>query len=94
MKISFYNLCSLLFFFEVFVHAQDPFLEIRPFAQPSFEQFSSRNHVDHHYPSSNIQDGFFLRFDGKEFDMMLFSLIVSPVRLAMMDMLGQIIICL
>ena len=68
MKISFYNLCSLLFFFEVFVYAQDPFLEIRPFAQPSFEQFSSRNHVDHHYPSSNIQDGFFLRFDGKEFD--------------------------
>ncbi len=50
-----------------FLIGQEPFLEIRPFVKPTFEQYSSRNHVDHHYPSSNIQDGIFLRFDGAEF---------------------------
>ena len=58
--------CLLLFFLTALL-AQGPFLEIRPFVQPTFEQYSSRNHVDHHYPSSNIQDGIFLRFDGAEF---------------------------
>jgi len=60
IKISFW-LCL------AFLIGQEPFLEIRPFVKPTFEQYSSRNHVDHHYPSSNIQDGIFLRFDGAEF---------------------------
>ena len=62
-KFHFY----ILPFFLTALWAQGPFLEIRPFVQPTFEQYSSRSHVDHHYPSSNIQDDIFLRFDGAEF---------------------------
>ena len=47
--------------------AQEPFLEIRPYAPPSFQQYPAKHHVDHHYPSSNIADNIFLRFDGTEF---------------------------
>jgi hypothetical protein len=49
------------------ITAQDPFLEIHPYAPPSFEQYPAKHHVDHHYPSSNITDDTFLRFDGVEF---------------------------
>ena len=47
-----------------FVQGQVPFLEIRPYAQPDFVQYDIKNHVDHHYPTSNITDGNFRRFDG------------------------------
>ncbi len=51
-----------------FLFAQNPFLEIRPFAPPTFQQYPVRQHVDHHYPTSNIEDGVFLRFDGIQFN--------------------------
>ena len=60
-KISF-GLCL------VFLIGQEPFLEIRPFATPSFEQYPARQHVDHQLPTSNIQDGVFLRLDGISYD--------------------------
>ena len=43
---------------------QTPFLEIRPYAVPDFIQYDIKNHVDHHYPTANITDGNFRRFDG------------------------------
>ena len=43
---------------------QIPFLEIRPYAIPDFIQYDIKNHVDHHYPTANITDGNFRRFDG------------------------------
>tara|TARA_B100001142_G_scaffold298850_1_gene322336 strand:- start:314 stop:1741 length:1428 start_codon:yes stop_codon:yes gene_type:complete len=49
------------------VVCQEPFLEIRPFLKPSFEQYPASNHVDHHHPYSNQADNLFLRFDGTEY---------------------------
>ena len=46
---------------------QIPFLEIRPYAVPDFIQYDIKNHVDHHYPTSNVTDGNFRRFDGANF---------------------------
>ena len=48
--------------------SQEPFLEIKPFQQPSFQQYPASNHVDHHHPLSNQADDLFLRFDGVEFN--------------------------
>jgi hypothetical protein len=47
-----------------FVNGQTPFLEIRPYVEPDFVQYDLKNHVDHHYPTANIVDGDFRRFDG------------------------------
>ena len=46
------------------LNGQIPFLEIRPYAIPDFIQYDIKNHVDHHYPTANITDGNFRRFDG------------------------------
>ena len=64
------SIISYLFLFlhsAVFLFSQDPFLEIRPFAPPSFEQYPASQYVDHHHPYSNQTDNLFLRFDGREF---------------------------
>ena len=64
------SIISYLFLFlnnAVFLFSQDPFLEIRPFAPPSFEQYPASQYVDHHHPYSNQTDNLFLRFDGIEF---------------------------
>ena len=53
-----------LFFGIYFLSGQIPFLEIRPYAKPDFVQYDLKNHVDHHYPTANITDGNFRRFDG------------------------------
>ena len=63
--MSFINLFLLLIISISF--AQEPFLEIKPFQPPSFEQYPSSGHVDHHHPYSNNTDNLFLRFDGTEF---------------------------
>lgn len=63
--MSFMNLCILLCAGGVF--AQEPFLELRPFLPPGFEQYPASQHVDHHHPYSNQTDNLFLRFDGVEF---------------------------
>ena len=46
---------------------QEPFLDMRPYVPPSFEQYPASNCVDHHYPTTNQEDNVFLRFDGVEF---------------------------
>ena len=53
-----------LFFGICFLSGQTPFLEIRPYVKPDFVQYDLKNHVDHHYPTANITDGNFRRFDG------------------------------
>ena len=53
-------LCSCAF-------AQEPFLEIRPYIAPSYEQYPASQHVDHHHPYSNGADSLFLRFDGAQY---------------------------
>ena len=68
--MKFYNHFYLLKYLWVslpFIFGQEPFLEIRPFSAPSFEQYPARQHVDHQLPTSNIQDGTFLRLDGASF---------------------------
>ena len=45
--------------------SQEPFLEIRPYAPPSFQQYPITEQVDHHYPYA--EDGSLLRFDGLQF---------------------------
>jgi len=47
--------------------SQEPFLEIRPYVPPSFEQYPVSHNVDHHFPYTNQADNVFLRFDGIEF---------------------------
>ena len=56
---------SISFFYCLFfLYGQTPFLEIRPYAKPDFVQYDLKNHVDHHFPTANITDGNFRRFDG------------------------------
>ena len=65
-KRSFSHLsCGLML---TLINAQDPFLESRPYAPPSFEQYAVNNHVDHQYPSTNGADGIFQGLDGIQFD--------------------------
>ena len=63
--ISYKKLTFFLFF--SLINGQEPFLNIRPYVPPSFEQYPVSNCVDHHHPSTNQQDNMFLRFDGVEF---------------------------
>jgi len=67
-KLSIMSFINLFFIFCVgALMGQEPFLELRPFEPPSFEQYPSSSHVDHHHPYSNGTDNLFLRFDGSEF---------------------------
>jgi len=67
--MKFYNKFYLTpFIFISLLNGQEPFLEIRPFSTPSFEQYPARQHVDHQLPTSNVQDGVFLRLDGFSFN--------------------------
>tara|TARA_B110000438_G_C15805292_1_gene647021 strand:- start:81 stop:1520 length:1440 start_codon:yes stop_codon:yes gene_type:complete len=59
---------SLIILFSKILFAQGPFLEIKPFVVPSFEQYPVSQQIDHQYPTSNITDNFFLRFDGFQFE--------------------------
>ena len=59
---------KFIFFFLGYLFSQEPFLEIRPFAVPSFEQYPISQQLDHEYPTSNITDNFFRRFDGFQFE--------------------------
>ena len=65
-----YNKSKVLkFYFSLFyiLHSQEPFLEIRPYAAPSYEQYPISAQLDHQLPTSNIADDVFLRFDGYTF---------------------------
>lgn len=68
-KLSIISFLYMLHFFnQDFLFSQDPFLEIRPYSPPSFEQYPASQYVDHHHPYSNETDNIFLRFDGFEFN--------------------------
>ena len=66
LSIISYKKLALFLFFSL-INGQEPFLNIRPYVPPSFEQYPVSNCVDHHHPSTNQQDNMFLRFDGVEF---------------------------
>ena len=66
LSIISYKKLTLFLFFSL-INGQEPFLNIRPYVPPSFEQYPVSNCVDHHHPSTNQQDNMFLRFDGIEF---------------------------
>ena len=53
-------------FFDLIL-SQEPFLEIRPYITPDYEQYPVRAHVDHNYPTQTPND-IFDRFDGISFD--------------------------
>ena len=68
-KLSIISFLGLfLFYGHGFLFSEEPFLEIRPFSPPSFEQYPASQYVDHHHPYSNETDNIFLRFDGFEFN--------------------------
>ena len=57
-----YNKSKVLkFYFSLFyiLHSQEPFLEIRPYAAPSYEQYPISAQLDHQFPTSNIADDVF-----------------------------------
>ena len=62
------NQLTYIFFISKFLFSQEPFLEIKPYQTPNFQQYPISQNLDHHYPSSNITDNIFLRFDGFEFE--------------------------
>ena len=64
-KVS--KISSIIFYLFSQILSQVPFLEIRPYAPPSFGQYPVSHSVDHHFPYTNQADDVFLRFDGKEF---------------------------
>ena len=67
-KLSIISYKKLISFLLIsLLSSQEPFLEIRPYVPPSFEQYPISNCVDHHHPSTNLEDNIFLRFDGIEF---------------------------
>ena len=41
------------------LYAQEPFLEIRPYAAPSYEQYPISAQLDHQLPTSNIANDVF-----------------------------------
>ncbi len=63
--ISYKNLVLIQLYSQLL--SNEPFLEIRPYVVPSFEQYPASHNVDHHYPYTNQTDNIFLRFDGIEF---------------------------
>ena len=64
-KVS--KISYVLFYLFSHLFSQEPFLEIRPYVPPSFEQYPVAHNVDHHFPYTNQADDIFLRFDGIEF---------------------------
>ena len=68
-KLSIISFLHLLCFFDLgFLFAQEPFLEIRPFSPPNFDQYHASQYVDLLLPYSKETDNIFLRFDGFEFN--------------------------
>ncbi len=59
---------TYIFLISKFLFSQEPFLEIKPYEIPNFQQYPVSQNLDHQYPSSNITDNVFLRFDGFEFE--------------------------
>ena len=66
LSIIYYKKLIPAFLFPL-LYGQEPFLGIRPYVPPSFEQYPVSNCLDHHFPSTNQEDDVFLRFDGAEF---------------------------
>ena len=67
MNRSCYNTIYLAIFFATqIISGQEPFLTVKPYVEPEFQQYAIRNHADHHYPSQT-PDGINVRFDGSSF---------------------------
>ena len=67
MNRSCYNSIYIAMFFAAhIISGQEPFLTVKPYAEPEWQQYAIRNHVDHHYPAQ-MPDGVNVRFDGSSF---------------------------
>ena len=69
-----YTIYVLIFFGIQTLSSQEPFLTVKPYVEPEFQQYAIRNHTDHHYPTQT-PDGINTRFDGNSFseDIIAFS---------------------
>ena len=61
-----YTIYVLIFFGIQTLSSQEPFLTVKPYVEPEFQQYAIRNHTDHHYPTQT-PDGINTRFDGNSF---------------------------
>jgi hypothetical protein len=65
-RSCYYSIYLAIFFATQIISGQEPFLTVKPYIEPEFQQYAIRNHADHHYPTQ-IPDGINVRFDGNSF---------------------------
>ena len=65
-RSCYYTIYLAIFFATQIISGQEPFLTVKPYVEPEFQQYAIRNHADHHYPSQT-PDGINVRFDGSSF---------------------------
>ena len=65
-RSCYYTIYLTILFSTQIISGQAPFLTVKPYVEPEFQQYAIRNHADHHYPSQT-PDGINVRFDGSSF---------------------------
>ena len=65
-RSCYYTIYLTILFSTQIISGQEPFLTVKPYVEPEFQQYAIRNHADHHYPSQT-PDGINVRFDGSSF---------------------------
>ena len=65
-RSCYYTIYLAILFSTQIISGQEPFLTVKPYVDPEFQQYAIRNHADHHYPSQT-PDGINVRFDGSSF---------------------------
>ena len=65
-RSCYYTIYLTILFSTQIISGQEPFLTVKPYIEPEFQQYAIRNHADHHYPSQT-PDGINVRFDGSSF---------------------------
>jgi len=65
-RSCYYTIYLAILFSTQIISGQEPFLTVKPYVEPEFQQYAIRNHADHHYPSQT-PDGINVRFDGSSF---------------------------
>ena len=82
----------VIFFLATILSAQDPFLMVKPYDAPEFEQYTIRHHTDHSYPTQTPND-ITHALMAIYFIIILSLSIVHQEYPAMMAMPGMITIC-
>ena len=55
-RSCYYSIYIAMFFAAHIISGQEPFLTVKPYAEPEWQQYAIRNHADHHYPAQ-MPDG-------------------------------------